>query len=329
VALGRELRVEVERWPLRRPFRIAGGIATEESVVTVSVREGDHEGRGEASGVYYRSETAQSIEAEIEALRDAVLSGINREELAQLLPSGGARNALDCALWALEARIANKPAWLLAGLDQPRSLTTTVSIGADSPDAMAAVALDYPNAVAVKLKLLGDSEDAARVQSVRAVRPDVWLGVDANQSLGRVGLEKLLPTLVAARVELIEQPVRAGEDEVLEGLSSPIPLAADESVQGVEDLPSLRPYYRVINIKLDKTGGLTAALSLARTARKLGFDVMVGNMCGTSLAMAPAFLVGQLCRIVDLDGPLLFARDREQAALYSDGQINCLPEIWA
>jgi L-alanine-DL-glutamate epimerase-like enolase superfamily enzyme len=302
---------------------------TEESVVTVSIREGHCEGRGEASGVYYHAETAESVATEIEALRHDVLSGINRVELAQLVPAGGARNALDCALWALEAKLAGRPAWLLAGLDRPRPLTTTVSIGADSPDVMAMAALDYPDALAMKLKLLGDGEDAARVQSIRALRPDIWLGVDANQSLGREGLEKLLPALVTARVALIEQPVRAGEDEVLEGLNSPIPLAADESVQVEDDLPGLRPYYQVINVKLDKTGGLTAALSLARAAREMGFDVMVGNMSGTSLAMAPAFLVGQLCTIVDLDGPLLFARDREQAALYSGGQINCLPDIWA
>lgn len=325
----RRLEVAVESWPLRRAFRTSETVTAEEAVVTVSITEGCHHGRGEASGVYYKGETASSVADEIEALRDVVEAGADRSELARLISPGGARNGLDCALWALEASIAGKPAWQLAGMKRPRPITTTVTVGADAPDKMAVVALEYPDAIAMKLKLMGDGDDGARVKAVRCARPDIWLAVDANQSLGHQGLEAILPTLVSERVALIEQPVRAGEDCLLDGYSGPIPLAADESIQGEEDLLFLKRYYQVLNIKLDKVGGLTPALKLAHKARSAGFDIMVGNMGGTSLAMAPAFLVGQLCEIVDLDGPQLLARDRDKTASYSAGQISCSPDIWA
>jgi L-alanine-DL-glutamate epimerase-like enolase superfamily enzyme len=193
---------------------------------------------------------------------------------------------------------------------------------------MARDAIDHVAARSLKLKLIGDGGDADRVRAVRAVRPDVWLGVDANQGLDRKKLEDLMPALVEAGVSLIEQPVPIGADSLLDGLNAPIPIAADESAQTLADLAALRGRYDVINIKLDKCGGLTEGLAIARAARNFGLQVMVGNMVGTSLGMAPSFVVGQLCDIVDLDGPLLLARDRHRAVVYADGRIDCPPGIW-
>jgi L-alanine-DL-glutamate epimerase-like enolase superfamily enzyme len=193
---------------------------------------------------------------------------------------------------------------------------------------MAATALAYRDARAIKLKLTGEPIDADRVRAVRSARPDVWLGVDGNQGFTRPALEKLLPVLVDTKVALIEQPLPIGQEALLDGLRSPIPLAADETVQSLADVASLLGRFQVMNIKLDKCGGLTEGLAMARTARELGLDVMVGNMLGTSLAMAPAFVLGQLCKVVDLDGPLFLAADRAAAVGYKGGYINCPPGLW-
>lgn len=323
------LKVARESWPYRKPFRISGIAWTEMTDLLVNIEDGAHSGRGEAQGVYYQNETPESMTVQILAVREAIEAGISRAELQTLMPPGGARNAIDCALWELESHRAGMPVWALAGLEKPRPLTTTWTVGADSPDAMAREAsITYSGARAIKLKLTGDGEDVARVRAVRATRPDVWLGVDANQGLDRKSLEAMLPALVEARVSLIEQPVPVGRDAELDGLVSPIPLAADESVQVLADLPALEGRYQVVNIKLDKCGGLTEALEMARAARGRGLGVMVGNMSGTSLAMAPSFVVGQLCDIVDLDGPLLLAKDRTNTVLYQDGKIDCPPALW-
>jgi len=323
------LTVASESWPYRKPFRISSVTWTEMTNILVVISDGLHSGRGEAQGVFYRNETPRSMAAQIEAVREAIEAGVSREDLRSLIPPGGARNAIDCALWELESYRAGVPVWALAGLEQPRPLTTTYTVGADTPDAMAHEAgVAYAGARAIKLKLTGDGDDIARVQAVRARRPDVWLGVDANQALDRVSLEAMLPALVDAKVSLVEQPVPFGRDSELDGLVSPIPLAADESVQGLPDLATLEGRYQVANIKLDKCGGLTEALAMAREARERGLDVMVGNMSGTSLAMAPSFAVGQLCSIVDLDGPLLLAKDRATTVTYRDGQIDCPPAVW-
>jgi L-Ala-D/L-Glu epimerase len=248
--------------------------------------------------------------------------------LQTLLPPGGARNALDCALWDLEARRSGRAVWQLAGLSAPRPLLTTYTIGAESPASMAASAAGYRHARAIKLKLLGEVMDAARVREVRAARPDVWLGVDANQGFSRAHFDSLLPTLVEARVALIEQPFRVGTEPALSDLQSPIPVAADESVQGLADMRRAQGRFNAVNIKLDKCGGLTEGLAMAREASAMGFGLMVGNMVGTSLAMAPAFLVGQMCEVVDLDGPVLLLNDRVQRARYRDGCIDCDEAIW-
>jgi L-alanine-DL-glutamate epimerase-like enolase superfamily enzyme len=323
------LRVVVEKFPLKEPFRITGHTMVDTDVVTVTLEKDGFVGRGEASGVYYRTEEdVPNSVRRIEVVRPQIEAGIDREYLQRLLPIGGARNAVDCALWDLEAKLTGRSAWQIAGLDRPRPLLTTFTVSAKSPDDMATDARAYTQAKAIKLKLTGHPEDADRVRAVRAARPDVWLGIDANQGFTRSSLEALMPALLETRVALIEQPLPVGREVELDGLHSPIPLAADESVQGSADLPGLVGRFDVINIKLDKCGGLTEGLAMARAAARLGLDVMVGNMLGTSLAMAPSFLVGQLCSIVDLDGPIFLKVDRSSPVLYAGGMISCPESLW-
>jgi L-alanine-DL-glutamate epimerase-like enolase superfamily enzyme len=323
------LRVAIEKFPLKEPFHITGHTMVDTDVVTVELEKDGFVGRGEASGVYYRkNDDVPGNVKQIEAVRARIEAGTDREALRRLLPIGGARNAVDCALWDLEAKRTGRAAWQIAGLDRPHPLLTTFTVGANDPDKMAADARAYTQAKAIKLKLTGQPADADRVRAVRAARPDVWLGVDANQGFTRPFMETLMPVLVEARVELIEQPFKIGQEAQLDGLRSPIPLAADESVQGLADLPALVGRFNVVNIKLDKCGGLTEALAMAREARRLGLDVMVGNMLGTSLAMAPSFLVGQLCKVVDLDGPMFLSTDRSISVRYANGLISCPEALW-
>jgi L-Ala-D/L-Glu epimerase len=323
------LHVTIDNFALKKPFHITGHSMLDTDVVTVTLEKGGHIGRGEASGVYYRKDDdAAGIVRQIEAVRPRIEAGIDRESLQRLLPTGGARNAVDCALWDLEARLTGQPAWQIAGLDQPRPLLTTFTVGANRPEKMASDARAYGDAKAIKLKLTGEPLDADRVRAVRAARPDVWLGVDANQGFTRMFLETLMPVLVETRVDLIEQPFKIGQEAQLDGFKSPIPVAADESAQGLTDVRGLIGRFNVVNIKLDKCGGLTEGIAMARKARRLGLDVMVGNMVGTSLAMAPSCLVGQLCKVVDLDGPVFLSTDRDFAARYSDGFICCENMPW-
>jgi L-alanine-DL-glutamate epimerase-like enolase superfamily enzyme len=322
------LEMSIERWPLAVPFRITGRVFEHVDVLIASVQDGEWVGRGEAAGVYYRDESPASMQAQIEAVREPIEQMKSPETLLELLPPGGARNAVDCAWWDLEAKRTRCPAWQRANVRSPKPLLTTWTLGAEDPQTMARNAARCVGARALKLKLTGEALDADRVRAVREERPDVWLGVDANQGFTRQGLEQLLPVLMEARVELIEQPFAAGKEQALDGIDCPIPIAADESVQDRADLRGVVGRFQVINIKLDKCGGLTEALALAREARDQGLRLMVGNMVGTSLAMAPAFIVGQLCDIVDLDGPLLLARDRVPSAQYDNGHIWCGPEIW-
>ena len=327
--MSRHLTTRVERWPLRVPVTITGRTFTETRVIHVRLREGPYEGRGEAAGVYYRGETPEVMAAQIHHLAPMLTAAeFGRDALRGLLPPGGARNALDCALWDLEAQKNGRTVWELAGLTSPRPLLTTVTLGADPPGVVARAAAGFAWARAIKLKLIGDGDDAARVRAARDARPDVWLGIDANQALDFAELNELLPALIAAGVRLIEQPLPAGEDEVLKGFRSPIPLAADESVQCLEDIAALVGRYDLINIKLDKCGGLTEALEMAYEARRLGLGLMVGNMSGTSLATAPALLLGQLCDIVDLDGPVLLACDRVPSVRYRNGMVSQGKQLW-
>ena len=326
---GLRLAVAVEKLSFSAPFRIAGRVFEHQDAVVVTLDDGVHRGRGEASGVFYLDDDVPRAAATIEAQRAVIERGIDRETLQRLLPRGGARNALDCALWELEAERAGRPVWALAGLKPPRELTTTFTLGADTPEAMAAGARRYAAARALKLKLTGDLDlDAARVRAVRRARPDVWLGVDANQAY-RVGeLPRLIAVLVETRVELLEQPLARGREADLEGFDSPIPIAADESALGLNDIAGLVGRFDTVNIKLDKCGGLTEGLAMAHEARRAGLDVMVGNMMGSSWAMAPSFVLGQLCDVVDLDGPTFLARDRTPAVRYAHGMIWCDEAVW-
>lgn len=322
------LGVAIENFPLREPFSITGSTMLDTDLIVVALGKDGHVGRGEASGVDYHGEDAPGMVKQIEAARASIEAGLDRDSLQQLLPLGGARNAVDCALWDLEAKLTGRAAWQIAGLEEPKPLLTTFTVGANASEKMAADARAYVQAKAIKMKLTGQAEDAERVRAVRAARPDVWLCVDANQGFTPELLEWLMPVLVEAGVQLIEQPFPVGQEAQMEGLNSPIPFAADESVQGLADVARLVGRFSTVNIKLDKCGGLTEALAMARAARRLGLDVMVGNMVATSLAMAPAFLVGQLCSVVDLDGPVFLSRDRPTSVRYEDGMISSPDALW-
>ena len=316
-----------EAWPYVRPFHITGRIWTEVDVVIVEARLGDVRGFGEAAGVYYHAEDSASMARDLAQVATLPETS-SRASLLDLLPAGGARNALDCALWDLESQRANLPVWRLAGLERVRPLVTTFTLGADDPEIVAEGARAATGAVSLKLKLKGDGQDAERVSLVRRARPDVWIGVDANQGFTQASLEALMPTLVGADVKVIEQPFPVGNEDWLDGLGSPIVIAADESCCDIDDLEPLVGRADMINIKLDKCGGLTRALALAAEARRLRFQLMVGNMGGTSLAMAPAFVLAQVCDFADLDGPTVLREDRVPSIFYSEGRIHCPAEVW-
>ena len=321
--------VGVEMLRLKAPFRISGYTFQEVPVALVTLRDGAWEGRGEAAGVYYLGDEPKDIVATIESQRAAIESGLTREALRDLLPPGGARNVLDCALWEVEARRARVPVSELAGITAPRPLLTTFTVGADTPPSMAESAKAYTHARAIKLKLTGEADlDIERVRAVRAARPDVWLGVDANQGYVPNTLGRLIPALVDARISLLEQPCQRGHEAELDGIEHVIPIAADESVQGLNEVEALVGRFDVVNIKLDKCGGLTEGLLISERARALGMKVMVGNMIGTSLAMAPAFVLGQHCDVVDLDGPLFLTKDRTPGVVYEDGHLRCDDSVW-
>jgi L-alanine-DL-glutamate epimerase-like enolase superfamily enzyme len=314
---------------MREPFRISGYLFESMPAVIATLSDGAHAGRGEAAGVYYLDDDPAHIEGEIERCRDAIEAGIDRQGLRDLLPPGGARNALDCALWELESRRAGVPVWQLAGVGPPRPRVTTFTLPADDPAEILKRLAALPTALAIKLKLEGDlAADAERVRVVRQARPQVWLGVDANQGYGGEDLDGLVAMLVDNNVALLEQPVRRGAEALLDGWHSPIPVAADESVQDLAEIDAQRSRFQVINIKLDKCGGLTEALLMADHARRLGLKVMVGNMAGATLSTAPAFILAQLCDVVDLDGPWFLADDPLAASLYKDGEVMVPAHLW-
>ena len=324
-----ELHLHNEPLPLSAPFRISGYVFDSMPATVVTLNAGLHEGRGEGAGVYYLDDRPDAMLATLESHRDAIESGLTRAQARELLPPGGARNALDCALWELESQRTGIPVWKLAGLETTRPLVTTFTVGADEPGVMAIAAKAYTQARAIKLKLTGDADlDIARIRAVRAARPDVWLAVDANQGYVPDTLARLIPALVETEVSLLEQPCKRGREADLDGIDHVIPIAADESVQGLDEMEALPGRFDVVNIKLDKCGGLTEGLLMARRARELGLQVMVGNMAGTSLALAPAFVLGQLCDVVDLDGPLFLVRDRSPGVRYEDGLVSCDAIVW-
>lgn len=329
MAARRTLDLRIEHFPYHKPFRISGHVFAETAVLLARISDGTHMGCGEAAGVYYLNDDAPHMVAEAERVRAAIEAGATRAELQGLLPPGGARNALDCALWALEAQQTGTPVWQLAGIEPPRPLLSTLTLGAEAPDAMAAAAQAIDPLAPVKVKLTGElALDTARIAAIRAARPDAWIGVDANQGYDRATLEQLLPVLLAHNIAQLEQPLRRGDEASLDGLARPLPFVADESALCLADIDGLVGRFDLVNIKLDKCGGLTEALAIARRARELGLGVMVGNMMGTSLAMAPSFIVGQYCDVVDLDGPTFLARDRRPSVTYARGHIDCSPSVW-
>lgn len=323
------LSVTAESLRLAQPFRISGYLFDAFEVVVVTLSDGRHRGRGEAGGVYYLGDDVPHMLQLLDQATDAIEAGASRELLRALLPPGGARNAVDCALWELEAARAGVPVWRLAGQDPPRALCTTFTLGAADPAAMAQTARRHAQARAIKIKLTGELElDLARVGAIRAARPDVWLGVDGNQGFAPGQLEALIAGLQVHDVALLEQPLARGQEATLDGLRSPIPIAGDESIVSLADVAGAVGRFDVVNIKLDKCGGLTEGLMMAHEARRLGLGVMVGNMGGSSLAMGPSFVLGQACDIVDLDGPIFLAADRVPGVRYVDGNVWAGPEVW-
>jgi L-alanine-DL-glutamate epimerase-like enolase superfamily enzyme len=313
-----EAREEV--WPLKQPFRISRGSRTEARVVAVTVTDGRRSGRGEAVPIKRYSQSVASVLAQIESIKGE--RNLDRHRLQELLPAGAARNALDCALWDLEAKISGKHVWELANVPMVPEVETSFTISFDTPALMATAAKASAAAPILKLKLGGDDVDLARVEAVREAAPAARLLIDANESWSPPHYQKIILALKRLGVELIEQPFAADADEVLETLEHPIPICADESCHISADLARLRDRYEVVNVKLDKTGGLTEALVLSERARESGFKLLIGCMVGTSLSMAPARILASTADYVDLDGPLLLARDRDHSLAYQHGKIG-------
>ena len=323
------LAVAVDRFPIAGAFTISRGSRTEAVVVTATVSDGKSVGRGECVPYARYGETVEGVVADLERLGPTVAEpGFDRCRLARLLPAGAARNALDCALWDFEAKRSGIPVRIAAGLDEPIPLVTAYTLSLGTPETMLAAARTAAHRPLLKVKLGGDG-DPERIAAVREGAPEARLIVDANEAWREATLHPNLAACVEAGVELIEQPLPAGDDAPLVGLSSPIPLCADESLHTSEDLEALCDRYDAINVKLDKTGGLTEALRLVRAARRLRLRVMVGCMVGSSLAMAPAVLVARDADFVDLDGPLLLARDRVPGLRYEGSRVfPPEPALW-
>jgi len=315
------ITVEIEAWPLARPFAISRGVKTKADVVVVRIADGTHTGWGECVPYPRYNETVEGVAADIEALSSAISDGLDRSGLQDALHAGAARNALDNALWDLAAKQAGKRVWDIAGIDAPVPYVTAETIGLGTVDEMAEAADRLKNAPLIKVKLDG-SDVMARMQAVRDHASASRLIIDPNEGWDFEQLQNLAPGLADLGVEMIEQPVPAGNDAELVNYKSSVPLCADEACHTSDDLAELTGKYQMVNIKLDKTGGLTEALKLATAARDAGFSIMVGCMVGTSLAMAPGVLLGGVAEFVDLDGPLLLKKDRANGLLFDAGKVH-------
>ena len=315
-----------ERWPIARPFRIARGAKTVAEVVVATVTQGACQGRGECVPYARYGESAGQVANAINAYRGP----LTRQALQGALPPGAARNAIDCALWDLECKRRRLPAWRIAGVPAPCDVATAYTLSLDSPQAMGARAAEERHRPLLKLKLgSGDArEDIARLRAVRRHAPDAELLVDANEAWNMAALRRFAAAAAECRVRLIEQPLPEGADAGLAGAQLPVPIAADESVRDGANLAAVAARYQIVNIKLDKAGGLTRALELAAAARDLGLGVMAGCMVSTSLAVAPALLLSGFACVVDLDGPALLARDRAPALRYKDSRVSFDSAIW-
>ena len=315
----------VERWPIAGDFTISRGARTEVVVVIVEALRDDIIGRGECVPYARYGETVEGTVAAIEG----VGSVASRDALALALPPGAARNAIDCALWDLEAKQAGRRAWDLAGLGPYEPPLTCYTLSLNTPDVMAARAREAHHHALLKIKLGGGVADADRMRAIRTARPDARLVADANEAWNPDELKHLLAVAAEARFELIEQPLPASNDSALATVQRRVPVCADESAHTIDRLAALRDRYDAVNIKLDKTGGLTGALAMSAEAKRLGFKIMVGCMLATSLAMAPATLVAQSADWVDLDGPLLLAKDRPHGLMYPGSRVmEPMPELW-
>jgi L-alanine-DL-glutamate epimerase-like enolase superfamily enzyme len=322
------LTVTRRGWALARPFTTARGVKTTADVVIAEISDGDARGRGECVPLPRYGESIDSVAAALDAMKGAVFSGLEREALQRALPPGAARNALDCAFWDIEAKRAYRSVAELAGLGTVTPVVTAFTLALDTPEKMAALAAGNRARPLLKLQL-GGAGDIERVRAVRHAAPASRLIVDANESWNEPQLGEFMAALADFRVELIEQPLPADADDALARVEHPIPLCADESCRTLADLDRLDGKYEAVNIKLDKTGGLTEALALAAEAKRRGFRIMVGGMIGTSLAIAPALLVAQQAEIVDLDGPLLLASDRVPGLHYDGSTIHPPdPNFW-
>lgn len=323
-----EIKARHESWPLAEPFTISRGTKTTAEVVLASISHDGAAGRGECVPYARYGESVESVLAQIHETAPLLSRDLSRDALQTMLPPGAARNALDCALWDLEAKASGRRVWDLAGVESPHRLTCAYTLSLAEAESMHAAARASAHLPLLKMKV-GLEGALERVRAVREGAPDASLIVDANESWTPEALAELLPELAAAGVSLLEQPLPAGEDAVLARIERPLPVAADESCHTAADVEGLENRYDVLNVKLDKSGGLTEALQLARRAERTGLALMVGCMVGTSLAMAPAMLIGAAARFVDLDGPLLLARDRAPGLVYHRGEVAMPgPALW-
>ena len=323
-----ELSIRRETWDLKIPFRIANAEWTDIECLIVEVDADGCKGRGEAQGIFFLGETIDTMIREVESIVPQIENGVSIDALQELLPRGGARNAIDCALWDLECKRTGKSVWELAGVQQ-RPVTTVFTIGLEAtPELMAEGAAAASDSPVLKIKLDAD-RPYERLAAIRAARPDATLVVDANQGWDFELLCELLPRLEELNLAMIEQPLPRDGDAELEGFKSPIPIAADESCLDCSEFEAVARRYDMINIKLDKTGGLTEALKLARLAMSNDIKLMVGNMMGTSLSMAPAYVIAQFCEFVDIDGPLLQTKDVQHGLQYVNCVVDSLdPRLW-
>jgi L-alanine-DL-glutamate epimerase-like enolase superfamily enzyme len=323
------LSVRRESWPLAKPFAISRGTKTHADVVVAEVTDGANHARGEGVPYPRYGESVEAVVAQIEGVAEAIAAGAGTHELQGLLPPGAARNAVDCALWDLRAKTELVPIWRLVGFDAPGPVKTAFTLSLDAPEAMGKAAAENAFRPLLKLKLAGGAEDIERIRAVRAGAPQARLIVDANEAWAPEDFAALAPPLAALGVALVEQPFPAGKDDALAQLARPIPVCADESCHVTADLEGLVGKYDAVNVKLDKAGGLTEAAALVKAARSRGLGVMVGCMVGTSLAMAPALILAGEADFVDLDGPLLLARDRQPGLRYEGSTVfPPKPNLW-
>ena len=325
--MSRSMNVAEKNWPLHKPFKISRDVHTHSETVICEITDGEHKGRGEAAGVSYDGETVESIIQQVESARGEIEEGISRQDLQTLMPPGGARNAIDCALWDLEAKQTGQTIWQMIGWE-PQPVTTVYTVGIDEPANMERDAAEHNDHPFLKVKV-GIGDPVEQIGAINAGAPGSAIVIDANQAWTVADLEKYAETLKSMGVEMIEQPMDRAHDDALRGYDAPLPICADESCATSADLERLEGLYSMVNIKLDKTGGLTEALKLADEALAMGFELMVGNMLGSSLAMAPSFVIAQRCRYVDIDGPLLQSEDCEHPMQYQHGRVEVFtPALW-